>query len=159
MNSVRSGPVRTPTIERQADEQCQTTANETGAAARVYELVPLCRRDVENAARDYQIDPAGFLQQVHDLEIAAFAALPNTLRMLLKIKMQTDRLPATKTGDLSPGLPPAGGRTGPESTSGGFPRPPEPRRARRSSRAYRCHVAVGKQAVSVAGASTGTGRG
>lgn len=83
-------------VERQADEQCQTAANEAGAAPRVYELVPLCRRDVENAARDYQIDPAGFLQQVHDLEIATFAALPNTLRMLLRIQMQNHRLPATK---------------------------------------------------------------
>jgi hypothetical protein len=83
-------------VERQADDQCQTAANEADAAPRAYELVPLCRRDVEDAARDYQMDPANFLQQVHDLEIATFASLPNTLRMLLKIQMQNHRLPATK---------------------------------------------------------------
>ena len=82
--------------ERRPDEHRQTTANETRAAARAYELVPLRRRDVEEAARDYRIDPSDFLQQVDDLDIAAFAALPNTLRMLLKIQMHDHRLPATR---------------------------------------------------------------
>ncbi|QKS30624.1 MAG: hypothetical protein HT579_17885 [Candidatus Accumulibacter similis] len=82
--------------ERQPDENRPTTANESRAASRAYELVPLRRRDVEQAARDYAIDPANFLHQVGDLEIAAFAALPNTLRMLLKIQKHDQRLPATK---------------------------------------------------------------
>jgi len=79
-----------------ADDHRQTAANEAHVACGAYELVPLRRRDVEDAARDYRIDPAGFLQQVDDLEIVTFAALPNTLRMLLKIQRQDHRLPTTK---------------------------------------------------------------
>ncbi|EXI66561.1 MAG: hypothetical protein AW08_02466 [Candidatus Accumulibacter adjunctus] len=82
--------------EGQADHRHQAAANEARGVAGTYELVPLCRRNVEDAARDYRIDPAAFLQQVHDLEIATFASLPNTLRMLLKIQMQNHRLPTTK---------------------------------------------------------------
>ncbi|MER2517823.1 MAG: hypothetical protein ABTR92_15755 [Candidatus Accumulibacter phosphatis] len=62
-------------------------------SALVWELVFLRRKDVEQAARDYHVDPSDFLKQVHGRDIEGFAALPNTLRMLLRIYSSKGNLP------------------------------------------------------------------
>lgn len=65
-------------------------------SAPVWELVFLRRKDVEQAARDYHVDPSDFLTQVEERDIEGFAALPNTLRMLLRIYSSKGSLPDAK---------------------------------------------------------------
>ncbi|EXI80839.1 MAG: hypothetical protein AW10_01452 [Candidatus Accumulibacter appositus] len=75
----------------------QGDASEAKAeSARVWELVFLRRKDVEQAARDYHVDSSDFLTQVHGWDIEGFAALPNTLRMLLSIYSKDGSLPDAK---------------------------------------------------------------
>lgn len=60
----------------------------------VYVLAPLCRQDVEIAARDYEIDSSSFLAAIDDREVSAFAMRPVTLKMLISIFRANQQLPA-----------------------------------------------------------------
>lgn len=82
--------------ERQEIESQPEAPWKKSDSAPVCELVPLRRKDVEQAARDCLVDPAHFLTQVHRRDIEAFAALPNTLRMLLSIYTIDGSLPDAK---------------------------------------------------------------
>ncbi len=63
-----------------------------------YELVPLRKRDVADAARVRGIEAEAFLDVVHDKDIETFASRPVSLRMLLDIWDRDGRLPDQRAG-------------------------------------------------------------
>jgi hypothetical protein len=63
-----------------------------------YELVPLRKRDVSEAARVRGIDAEAFLDVVHEKDIETFASRPASLRMLFDIWLQDGRLPDQRAG-------------------------------------------------------------
>ncbi len=63
-----------------------------------YELVPLRKRDVSEAARVRGIDAEAFLDVVHDKDIETFASRPASLRMLFEIWLQDGQLPDQRAG-------------------------------------------------------------
>lgn len=54
----------------------------------IFELAPLRKRDVAEAARCSSLDPEAFLAQVDQREAVPFAIKPVTLKMLLKMSKQ-----------------------------------------------------------------------
>lgn len=62
----------------------------------IYQLAPLREVDVREAAIQEGIDPDRFLKEVHDREVAAFAARPVTLKMLLSVYQVNRSLPKRK---------------------------------------------------------------
>jgi hypothetical protein len=63
-----------------------------------YELVPLRKRDVTDAARIRGIDAEAFLDVIHGKDIETFASRPASLRMLFDIWNQDGRLPDQRAG-------------------------------------------------------------
>jgi hypothetical protein len=63
----------------------------------VYELLPLRRTDVELAAGDMGVDPAGFLAEMHSRDVVPLAAKPVTLRFLLNSYRTANSLPGSLT--------------------------------------------------------------
>lgn len=63
-----------------------------------YELVPLRKQDVTDAARIRGIDAEAFLDAIHDKDIETFASRPASLRMLFDIWDQDGRLPDQRAG-------------------------------------------------------------
>jgi len=61
----------------------------------LYELCPLRRKDVEEAARAHECDPGVFLQAIWDRSVVALASRPITLFFLLDEFRQHGGLPAT----------------------------------------------------------------
>jgi len=59
----------------------------------LYRLVPLRRRDVEEAARGYRIDPAAFVDAVMSNDVVPLAIVPVTLTMLLDYYAKHHTLP------------------------------------------------------------------
>lgn len=68
-------------------------------AVHIYELAPLCRSDVMEAARVFQIDGQAFLEVIEQRRIVPLAIKPLTLTFLLKMYAQTQTLPASQ-GEL-----------------------------------------------------------
>ena len=62
----------------------------------VYELAPLRRCDVAEAARAEAIDPEAFLKAVEQAEAVPFAIRPVTLQMLFNVYKLGGRFPATR---------------------------------------------------------------
>jgi hypothetical protein len=62
----------------------------------VYQLAQLREIDAREAAIQEGIDPDQFLREVHDREVAAFAARPITLKMLLSVYRVNRSLPKRK---------------------------------------------------------------
>jgi hypothetical protein len=73
--TVSTRPSKTGTIEGD---------NERRGALRVYELVPLMRRDVISAASVFGIDPASFVAEVRRKDVVPLAIKPLTLKFLLE---------------------------------------------------------------------------
>lgn len=61
----------------------------------VWELAPLRREDVAEAARAERLDVEAFLQQLGDLHVQSLACNPTTLQMLINIWRQENRLPGS----------------------------------------------------------------
>jgi hypothetical protein len=64
--------------------------------AAIYQLAPLREIDAREAAKQEDIDPDQFMEEVHDREVAAFAARPVTLKMLLSVFQAHRSLPRSK---------------------------------------------------------------
>jgi len=65
-------------------------------AVKVYELIPLTREDVAEAARVNSLDADRFLRDVESRSVVPLATRPTTLRMLLRIYKREGTLPATQ---------------------------------------------------------------
>lgn len=65
-------------------------------AVAAYELLPLRRTDVAEAARANGVDPDAFLDEVSRIGVVPLAAKPVTLNMLLNIYREAGQLPATQ---------------------------------------------------------------
>jgi len=65
-------------------------------AVKKFEIVPLTRRNVEEAVRAEGIDVSAFLSQVSNRSVGPLAAKPVTLRHLLRIYLERGELPATQ---------------------------------------------------------------
>jgi predicted NACHT family NTPase len=63
---------------------------------KVYELVQLRREDVAEAVRVEGCNPEKFLEEVRRREVGPFAAKPVTLRLLLDLYRDGERLPSTQ---------------------------------------------------------------
>lgn len=61
-----------------------------------FELAPLCRRDVRNAAEIEQLDAGRFLAEIERVRAEPLAIKPVTLRLLLKSYRQYNGLPLTE---------------------------------------------------------------
>lgn len=66
-------------------------------AVRAYELAPLTKDDVRIAAADESFNPDEFLSEVHVREVGPLAAKPITLRLLLNLYRNREKLPLTQT--------------------------------------------------------------
>ncbi|MEQ8188447.1 MAG: hypothetical protein ABRQ39_10810 [Candidatus Eremiobacterota bacterium] len=64
---------------------------------KVYELAPLRRIDVIEAAKDNELDPDTFLRQIQEKEAVPLAIKPITLNFLLNTYLKDKQLPANKT--------------------------------------------------------------
>jgi len=62
----------------------------------VYELAPLTRLDVIDAARIKDIDPDNFIQAVFDRDAVPLAIKPTTLKFLINTYKQNQQFPATQ---------------------------------------------------------------
>ena len=62
-------------------------------AVGVFELAPLRRRDVIEAAAQRQIDPPRFIDEIHKANAVPFAIKPLTLNLLFRIFENADHLP------------------------------------------------------------------
>jgi predicted NACHT family NTPase len=62
----------------------------------VYELAPLRRVDVIEAAKDNKLDSDAFLQEIHNREAAPLAIKPITLKFLIETYRQKGQLPLTQ---------------------------------------------------------------
>jgi predicted NACHT family NTPase len=62
----------------------------------VYELAPLRRRDVIEAAKDNDLNTAEFIQAIFDREAVPLAIKPITLKFLINTYKQTRQFPPTK---------------------------------------------------------------
>src|SRR5258708_634169 len=67
-----------------------------GDAAKQFEIVPLTRRNIEEAVKAEGIDVSAFLKQISDRGAGPLAAKPVTLRHLLRIYIERGELPATQ---------------------------------------------------------------
>ena len=64
---------------------------------RVFELLPLRRTDVEEAAREEGINHANFLDDIENLQIVPLAIKPVTLKFLLNTYQKQSHLPASQS--------------------------------------------------------------
>jgi predicted NACHT family NTPase len=62
----------------------------------VYELAPLRRVDVIEAAKDNKLDSDAFLQEIHNREAVPLAIKPITLKFLIETYSQNGQLPPTQ---------------------------------------------------------------
>lgn len=62
----------------------------------VYELAPLRRVNVIEAAKDNKLDPDAFLQEIHNREAVPLAIKPITLKFLIETYSQNGQLPPTQ---------------------------------------------------------------
>ncbi len=62
----------------------------------VYELAPLRRVDVIEAAKNNKLDPNAFLQEIHNREAVPLAIKPITLKFLIETYRQNGQLPPTQ---------------------------------------------------------------
>ena len=62
----------------------------------VYELAPLRRADVREAAQSAGLDPDSFLEEIDHKEIAALAIKPVTLNLLINMFDRTGQFPSTQ---------------------------------------------------------------
>ena len=72
-------------------------------AVGVFELTPLRRRDVTQAAEQRRIDPQQFVDELHTANAVAFALNPLTLNLLFRIFENSGRLPQRRTDLYSQG--------------------------------------------------------
>ena len=72
-------------------------------AVGVFELAPLRRKDVIEAAAQRQIDPARFMGEIHKANAVPFAIKPLTLNLLFRIFQNSGRLPERITDLYSQG--------------------------------------------------------
>lgn len=79
------------TLQNEKDESRTQLVSE-------YELVPLRKRDVTDAARVLRMDAATFLDVVHEKDIETFASRPASLRMLFDIWLRDGQLPDQRAG-------------------------------------------------------------
>lgn len=63
----------------------------------VYELAPLRRKDISEAAEANGLDPIEFLKEINRKEIVPLAIKPITLDLLLNIYQKTHQFPSTQT--------------------------------------------------------------
>jgi len=64
----------------------------------IYEMAPLRKKDVKEAARANSIDPEQFIQSLIEKEIIPLAIKPVTLYFIIKIYKEKSALPASKLG-------------------------------------------------------------
>jgi hypothetical protein len=64
-------------------------------ASGVFELAPLRRKDVAEAAKTYQIEPDAFVRELYAANAVPFAIKPLTLKMLLNLYHQDGCLPSS----------------------------------------------------------------
>lgn len=67
------------------------------SATQVFELTPLTRQNVIEAANAYAVDADAFIQEVRRKDVTAFAINPVTLQFLLNVFRTSNTLPATRT--------------------------------------------------------------
>jgi predicted NACHT family NTPase len=65
-------------------------------AVNLYEIAPLRREDVAEAARTEGLEAETFLREISNREVVPLAAKPVTLRHLLRIYLETGQLPQTQ---------------------------------------------------------------
>jgi hypothetical protein len=68
-------------------------------ASGVFELAPLRRQDVVDAAKKHQIEPDAFVRELYAANAVPFAIKPLTLKMLLSLYHQDGRFPSS-SGEL-----------------------------------------------------------
>lgn len=65
---------------------------------KVYQLCPLRKKDVIEAAKNYSLNSDNFLQEIQNKGVTPLAIKPITLQMLIKLYKQNNKLPKTQQG-------------------------------------------------------------